>query len=78
MAATWDLAAAERRFYLDGEEIDSGADFSLDWDGSDFLIGKELDDGDLGSSLDGKLDDLRVYDRALSDVEIRAHYDAGG
>lgn len=77
VAGTWDRPSGDLRLYIDGEEVASGVDFSIDFDDNQVLIGKERDDGVLGTSLDGKLDDLRLYGRALSVDEVLMLADGG-
>lgn len=71
LAGTWDGDGGQLRLYIDGVEVGAGSGFSLDFDGHEFLIGKELDDGSLGASFEGFLDDLQLYDRALSADEVQ-------
>ena len=72
LAATWDGWRA--RLYADGEEICSNWDWGrMAMPELPFTIGGYVDDnGAIVDELTGRLDDVRIYDRALSDKEIRA------
>ena len=65
------------KIYLDGELIASkdGCGFPYA-KGCDLLIGRTRDtlNGELNDGLDGRLDELRIYNRALSDSEVQAIY----
>jgi hypothetical protein len=68
VAGTYDGSAM--RLYLDGAEIGT------------LMAGGTVDTGDgvvlgAGPTLDGLLDEVEIYDRALSASEIQAIYDAG-
>jgi hypothetical protein len=70
LTATYDNR--QMRLFIDGVMLNSGSfpagSQFYSWD-NNFYIG-----GDTGSSVDGKLDDTRVYNRALSSVEVRQLY----
>ena len=75
-AATWD--GATKRLFLDGTEVLSTA-ATLDLDGNDVIIGADYHlDPDTGAPtstwvfVTGLLDEIRIYDRVLSDDEIAA------
>ncbi|MEM6448676.1 MAG: LamG-like jellyroll fold domain-containing protein, partial [Cyanobacteria bacterium P01_D01_bin.105] len=70
VAATYDGEAL--RFYIDGQ-LDSNVvytdiDFAIN--NEDLIVGAQLPGGD--EYFDGALDDVRVYNRALSNVEVNA------
>lgn len=64
------------KIYLNGEEIDSGtATAGMDLDTSfTAYIGSHVS---APRELDGRIDSVSIYDRALSANEIRAHYNQG-
>jgi hypothetical protein len=57
--------------YIDGVRTAQN-DLSIAFDADDITIGADLDDGNVASPFTGMLDDVRVYNRALSDAEITA------
>ncbi len=61
----------EKELFIDGEEIDE-VDATVDYDGHAIYLGGDQNNGDEVLHWDGVLDDLRVYNRALSDDEIEA------
>ncbi len=69
LAGTWD--GTTKRFYVDGA-LKFELPFVVDFDGSDFLIGG--DENNLAPALmfGGRIDDVRIYDRALDGDEILA------
>jgi hypothetical protein len=60
------------RLYLDGMLVDETASGPPTYDANPMLIGHDIDDGVPHSWLDGQIDDLRLYDRALPPSEIAA------
>jgi hypothetical protein len=70
-ALTWD--GATKRLVLNGTEIKRGAASSV-FDDDAMLIGADREDGVLSEGFVGQLDELRIYDRALTDPEISAIY----
>lgn len=64
------------KFYINGE-LENEADSSLTIPNTDSVltIGTASDSG---SPFNGKIDDVRIYSRALSDTEIRQLYWGGG
>jgi hypothetical protein len=55
--------------YLNGEKVIERA-VQVVFDGSDVLLGAYRG-GDIQEFWAGALDELRIYDRALSDLEVR-------
>ena len=75
VACTWDAATGVGRVYLDGAPIGSGVDLGYNnplvaGTGSLFLGGWS------GQNIDGRLDEVSIYDRALTGPEIAAIYGA--
>lgn len=64
--------------FVDGAKFDSTDNNSLPTDstGAPVFIGKRSDN-DAASFFDGTLDEIRLYNRALTDAEILAHYNDG-
>ena len=71
VAATYDSATSTKRLYLDGVELGTGlvVTNNLNVQGSNFRIGNAIFDSEL---FNGLIDDVRVYDNALSQSEISA------
>jgi len=63
--------------YIDG--VDAGADTTLSDFGSDFnnSIDLKIGEGVFGSYFDGRIDDVRMYDKALSSSEVSDLYNNG-
>jgi hypothetical protein len=72
IVGTADSATGKVYLYLDGVQVDDG-DFSgqINTNSVPFQIGKRYDGGDFG----GVIDEVHIYNRALSGDEISAHYD---
>ena len=71
LAATW--SPQRHAIYLGGVlrgAFDSPAAF--EYESVELLIGADRDNGDIAFAIDARLDDLRIYDRALADDEIAA------
>jgi hypothetical protein len=69
LAGTWD--GTTKRFYVNGA-LRFEVDFVVDFDGSDFLIGGDENGGVPALMFGGRVDDVRIYDRALDGAEILA------
>lgn len=64
------------RVYLDGEaELDGAVTGNWPAKGSEIFVGGRTDNE---ANLEGKADEVAVYDRPLSPEEVRAHYRAAG
>lgn len=57
--------------YIDGQRTAQN-DAAISFDDSDLTIGADVDGSTVVAPLKGELDDVRIYDRALSDAEIIA------
>ncbi|MGE5186589.1 MAG: LamG domain-containing protein [Acidobacteriota bacterium] len=69
VAITWD--GSLKRIYVDGSLAESLADPDpVQWDATSPMIGCDYGGGALGYFYPGAIDDVVVYDRALSDAEI--------
>lgn len=68
-AGTWD--GTTKRLYIDGVEVSSVASTSS-YDNHELLLGADQNGGTTALYWAGTLDDLRIYDRALSADEIAA------
>ena len=72
-------AGSDITMYLNGVMVDSATDGTvLDFSTCSFYIGVDIDSGGCATGLsnyfDGNIDDVRVYDRALAQSEIREIY----
>jgi len=65
----------EDAYYLNGTVTGTPAVFPVYIVGTTVQIGKHIEDG---SFVAGKIDEVRIYNRALSAAEIRYHYNRGG
>jgi hypothetical protein len=66
-------------FYIDGSQVSSISDpdgGSIDTNSNNVWIGARANGGGM-SWFDGKIDDVRIYDRALSESEIKRLYKMG-
>jgi len=70
IAATW--TQQEHSIYVDGILAATGVASAFEYQSVELLIGADRDNGELGLFFDGALDDLRIYDRALTEAEIAA------
>lgn len=76
IAGTWDGSAY--RLYVDGDLKMTTNDTTGPWDSTlRVLIGAADVGGTAGRFLEGSLDDVRIYNRALRDADIDALYDLG-
>ncbi|WMJ74115.1 LamG-like jellyroll fold domain-containing protein [Cytophagaceae bacterium ABcell3] len=67
----YDESASKMRAYFDGVKVDSSdVTSAISINGDNFKVGGY----DANSSIDGMLDEFRLYDRALSDEEILETY----
>jgi hypothetical protein len=70
IAGTWD--GGSKTLYLDGNKLGDSQPPGVDFDDDSVYIGGDVDNGAPTSFLPGRLDDVRVYNRALSPSEIAA------
>jgi hypothetical protein len=61
----------EKELFIDGVEVDE-VDVTIDYDGHDIYLGGDQNGGDEVLHWDGVLDDVRIYNRDLTDDEIAA------
>ena len=57
-------------FYVDGGRVGRALAGPLSWDASDLTLAGDQDPGAPAAPLTGDLDDVRIYPRRLTDVEI--------
>lgn len=76
LACTWDAATAVGRVYVDGVPVGSGVDLT-DNDPLVVAPGSVLLGGWSGQNIDGLLDEVSIYNRALSSAEISTIFAAG-
>lgn len=75
-AETWHHAAirwdgATKQAFLDGVEV-ARSTAAIDFDGQTVRIGGDLDSGNQVARFPGDLDEIRIYDRAITDAELAA------
>ncbi|HEY3807512.1 MAG TPA: LamG domain-containing protein [Kofleriaceae bacterium] len=70
VAGTWD--GTSKTLYLDGNKLGDSQPTGVSYDYDSVFIGGDVDSGAPTSFLPGQLDDVRVYNRALSASEIAA------
>jgi hypothetical protein len=70
LAGSWD--GFTKRFYVNGTLEYAFDESFVDFDGSDFVIGGDENGGEPALMFGGRMDDVRIYARALADDEIAA------
>jgi hypothetical protein len=70
IALWWD--GSRKRTYVNGERKAETGVTAIDFDTQDLTIGSDIDLGVLAVPFAGQIDDVRIYNRALSDTEIFA------
>jgi hypothetical protein len=60
--------------YINGEEELTGVQSGGDFDVNSIGIGEQLA-GSYGNYFDGRIDEVRIYNTALSSSKIKAHYE---
>ncbi|HEY4178777.1 MAG TPA: LamG domain-containing protein [Kofleriaceae bacterium] len=70
VAFTWDDSA--ERLYANGVEVVNDVPFTKLYDAHDVYVGGDIDDGTMAAFFDGSLDDVRIYNRALTAAEVLA------
>ena len=70
IAGTWD--GTTKNLWLDGAIIATDMPGGIDFDTQSVRIGGDIDDNEPVTLLDGMVDEVRVYNRVLSDAEIIA------
>jgi hypothetical protein len=79
VAYTFDANAALQTIYVDGVAVASNsASGPIAYDTHPFQIGADIENGVPSFFFDGSIDEVSLYDRALTATEIAAIYDAGG
>jgi hypothetical protein len=77
-AYTFDSGTQVQTLYLDGAVVARGtANLQIGYDSHPVLIGSEMDYGQLDNPFDGRIDEVSIYNRALTGAEIAAIYNAG-
>ena len=78
LVGVYDESAGQIRLYLDGERVAENA-FATGWQANGPLtIGRSLADGAPATFWPGSIADVRVYDVALDDTQVRSVHDVGG
>ncbi len=70
VAGTWNTSTGELHLFLDGSEVAAGANATTGGSGSHKLSVGKVTTGTTGFA--GGIDDVRIYNRILSDAEIAA------
>jgi uncharacterized repeat protein (TIGR01451 family) len=79
VAYSFDPATQVQALYVNGALVDAGfVTKSIAYDTHPVLIGADDDNGSPGFFYQGQIDDLTLYNRALSGTEIQAIYHAAG
>jgi hypothetical protein len=68
VAIVWD--GAGKALWVDGASVATSTQTGIDFDGSPILLGADEDNGTTTHYFDGFIDDVRIYNRALLEVEI--------
>jgi hypothetical protein len=68
VAIRWD--GTTQQILLDGVVMADDAFTGIAWDDQSINVGSDLASGAINTPFGGWIDDLRIYDRALTDVEI--------
>lgn len=79
IAVTGNSGGTSRKLYINGTQVASGGpSYTMDQSGNPLQVGRWPDQD--GNGINGSIDDLRIYNRSLSQDEIRAIYrfDGGG
>lgn len=72
-----DKTAGEVRIYVDGIEVASASGTIGDFDNADdFYIGARNNTGSDDRHLDGRIEEVRIYSRPITDLEVKSLYDA--
>ncbi|MEV0284977.1 LamG domain-containing protein [Kribbella sp. NPDC050820] len=73
-----DVVKGELKLYVDGQLVATKAACSLDATSTgNTVIGRAKFGGNQVDHLDGTVDQVHVYDRALTDAEVRTLYESG-
>ena len=77
MAFTYDSTTHVHRLYVDGAIIATSTyEANITYDAAPLLIGTDKDNGQTVLQLDGAVDEVGIYGRPLSTVEIQSIYNA--
>jgi hypothetical protein len=78
VAYTFDATAALQTFYVDGLDVASNsASGPIAYDDHPFQIGADIENGSPAFFFDGSIDEVSLYNRALTGPEIAAIFAAG-
>ena len=78
MAFTYDHSTRVHRLYVDGSILATSTyEANITYDAAPLLIGSDKDNGQAVLQLDGSVDEVGIYGRPLSQVEIQKIYNAG-
>ena len=75
---TLDDVADTRKMYVDGNLVATGSyTSSIPYDGNPVLIGAAIENGNLDFPFHGSLDDVMIFNRAISDAEVNTLFNNG-
>jgi hypothetical protein len=78
VAYNFDPATQVQALYVNGALVDASmVNKTIDYDAHSVLIGADDDNGSPGFFYQGEIDELTIYNRALTGTEIQAIYNAG-
>jgi len=78
VAFTFDSGTMQQSLYLDGVRVQTAsATKSIAYDGQPLLLGGDSFNGTPTGSLQGRIDEASIYNRALTPLEIASIFDAG-
>jgi hypothetical protein len=78
VACSFDDTTKLLSLYLDGALVANGyANSSILYDASPFVLGCDIDNNAPQSFFNGRIDEAAVYNRALSEAEVRGLFEAG-
>ena len=69
-AVTWNTASLQARMYVDGVVVGMPVVLAIGFDDGPIFLGADLDYGAPLGRFPGAIDDVRVYSRDLTDVEL--------
>jgi hypothetical protein len=72
VAMTWDSGSRAKQLFMDGAPLRGSVGATVAFDSGPMVFGTDLNANTPGGWFFGRLDDFRLYDRALSPSEIAA------
>ena len=78
VVVVWTDSSDDAVFYIDGALTSSNTPFTTGSPETDSTVDLRLGIANFGEVFDGRIDDIRIYNRALSPEEIKRLYNLGG